>query len=529
MARWSKRHPTQAQGLGGWITPVAIWVCAFAFFAAYCRFNLNVFDEGVLLEGIRLQQAGKMDFSRFCHYSAIYKFFAVLMGDSPVDIELTRWTWVVVRATTATLVWWIAVRLLPAYWALLPVLLFIAAPGPWHKSHVAFAVCLSTHALLLAHEAQSLKGHIWLACCLALAIALHPYTGGLSVIASLIVVLHISPKAALGRSGILNGRLWLRRFLPAALALIGFTFLFADFFRQVLPWVFLAQTMTVARFGIMSSVSFAQQLFDWSGHPQHAFVFLTYVIVLCTLLGAAWLGCSVSTSTGTGSPDQAPLRVVLLMALFNLVKWFVPFDLPHLLQNALLPWILLTLLLHQLLRRQGRWTKQRLALGLLLSLWAVAFVGNGVRQPEYYVGGIGARFSQSTVPFPHPRGTLQVTEDDAEWLGELNQVIRNNSRPGEPILICAPVPILYYLAERPNVLVLPIFNLAASLFANPEKEVIGRLRRSGVRLVLINDQAFHGVEAHRISHFAPQLYQMLMEEFEPIATVVGVQVRLRKR
>ena len=123
-----------------------------AFFFSFHDYGLAPFDEGVLLEGIRLAAQGRMDASRFLHYSIQYDAFAALSPDGDPNIEALRRVWVVVRALTAWLILLVGMRLLPLRWALIPVLLFLALPGPWHKALVAFCVCLCLHAMLHAVE-----------------------------------------------------------------------------------------------------------------------------------------------------------------------------------------------------------------------------------------------------------------------------------------------------------------------------------------------------------------------------------------
>ncbi|MEN8163202.1 MAG: hypothetical protein ABFS37_03655, partial [Acidobacteriota bacterium] len=120
----------------------ALWISAgvfgisLAFFGFFFDYGLAVFDEGVLLQGIELQAEGRMDFAKFCHYSSQYRWFALLFPDGQPNLEVVRAVWVVIRAATAALIFLISAMVVPKRWAWVPVVLFLALPGPWHKAFV---------------------------------------------------------------------------------------------------------------------------------------------------------------------------------------------------------------------------------------------------------------------------------------------------------------------------------------------------------------------------------------------------------
>ena len=500
---------------------------AAAFFWSYHGYGLAVFDEGVLLEGIRSSARGEMDFARFTHYSAMYGLLARLFPSGEPDLEVVRLIWVALRSLTALLVLLSARKLVPLAWSLLPVACFLALPGPWHKAVVGLSVALCLHAALRALERNRRRDHCWLAATIAFAIAMHVYTG-LLTLAGWAVVALLLPRAAVGR-----GRPALERHLAFAATLIAATLLLADFVRQT-PW----PRLVGQNLGLVGSVApgsrmFAGQLLAAATTPRAALQLSLYAAVLPAMAAALWLA---RRHRLTHPGAFAAVACTVALGLANLPKWLVRLDLAHLLQNGTPFWMLLAFLLHHVWDRatvvragRPRWHRT-LALGLAAaaSLWLAAVLAYGLTSTETFVGGIGTRWRVATVPLAHRGGVLQVEPGVARTLNALERLVDDATAPGEPILVCGSPRILHYLTGRWSPFQIPAFTLPAAYLTTPEALLVDELRSSGTRLVVYDDTSVIPLEEYRVERLAPRLHRVLMTEFELVAEVDGLQVRRRR-
>ena len=513
-----------------WAGAAAILAASLLFFFSYYDYGINLFDEGVLLEGIQRQIEGRMDFSKFCHYSAQYRFFSYVFPSTGADLLVIRAIWAVMRALTATFIFLVARRLMPWRWALLPVLLFLAAPGPWHKSLVPFLIFINIYAMVRTHETGRLLPYLGLALCLSFAIATHLYTGVLTLVPCVLINLAHTPNRP--ETEISNPR---KRFLiyhgSFAAMLVASTLAMSDHIYQLRPRVFASQTLAVLRSDFRGSRTIVQHHLGLFPDFLGFFIVTTYVVVILVIMGfALWFSLRSKRAT-LPWPKQTTLEILYGIGIANLLKWPARFDTAHLLQNAAPVWILLAFLLYRSVQnhRQAATVFDRLrtmAGAGLLGLWTVGMFVFGTTSSHYYHGGIGYRLFEDTVMLRIPRAPVYVDQAKARWLEEMVNEIQRNTMEDEPILICASIPMMYYLADRKNPLVLPIFDRPENLFANPEEEILREIRASGTRLVVFRDESTDGVAENRVSHYAPNLFRAILTEYELVSEINGYQIRV---
>ena len=473
-----------------------------------------------------------MDASRFLHYSIQYDAFAALSPDGDPNIEALRRVWVVVRALTAWLILLVGMRLLPLRWALIPVLLFLALPGPWHKALVAFCVCLCLHAMLRAVEKGRRRDAVQLGLCLALAFALHPYTGVLTAIAWSLLVL-TDPSARAGGFGERTLRHTFAWHGTVAVTTIGGALVMAPFLRQISPFSLLGQNAGLTLSILPGSRVFAAQLRECLSRPDLALTLSMYLAFLVVLALALWFGWF-----GNGRhPNRHRQSVLLFFAVvgaLNMAKWLVRLDLSHLLQNAAPFWVLLVVGLRWLTRRAGEPGGAIFKLGrarasaVLAWLWLLVVLAFGLNSSDTFVGGLGTRFGTDTVPLAHPHGTLHVQPRVGRDLTDLVTTIRAHSNDGDTLLIVAPPKILHYLSQRPSPTLAPAFAFPAAFTVNPVNEIVESIRRARTPLIVYNPEPIIPVEAYRLESLAPELHRLIIDDYELIDEIGGIQVRARR-
>jgi hypothetical protein len=505
-----------------------LFVVVLLYFLFYFNYGINLFDEGILMEGIRLEQQGQMQYDKFCHYSSQYRLLSYILSKTENDLLVLRLIWVLVRALTALLIFSIARRLVRLPWALVAVLLFLALPGPWHKSFVALLVCLPTYLMVKTVENGKPAYLLAVAASLSAAVAIHIYTGGLTLLGCAILFgiipffenrsPPVSPFAK---------RFWYGAFWSVFLLL---TFLLADFLRQIDYFAFLSMTRQVLLSDYAGSLQMVQGLSNLAISPKNLVVLFIYFGVAWTMI--FYLHLLLGRKSGKLPAEKKKVLIILVViALLNLAKWLARFDMAHLLQNAPLVWILGVFILSRLLKiaknSRSSIEKAWAQVGFgIAALWIVVAIGFGLSSPDYYSGGIGYRLFNNTVHLQHPKATMHVTKEKAEWIMKMVRAIRDNTEADDTICIMAPAPILYYLSDRKSPFVLPLFDRPESLVGNLEADLISQLKRSKTKLIVYKDEATDGVEKNRLSQFAPNLHRTVMTDYTLLQEIDGYQIRI---
>lgn len=501
------------------------------FFLSYHDYGLAPFDEGVLMEGIRLAAEGRMDPPRFLHYSIQYDALAALFPGGDPDIEVVRLVWVIVRTLTAWLILLIGVRLLPLRWSLVPVLLFLALPGPWHKAPVAFCVCLCLHAMLRALDLGRRRDAIWLGICATAAFAIHPYTGFLCAVAWCVLVTVLgearyggvagprTPSRALAWNGLI------------ALTFGGGLLMVISLLWRLTPFALLGQNTGLVRSIAPGSRVFAAQLQHFTTDPGVAVVLSIYVALGPIMAATLWL---VWTRRGPAANPygHAALLCVAVVGFFNLAKWVVRFDLAHLLQNAAPVWILLTVILHRATAHALRCDAspmRRARAGApagIIWLWAILVAGYGFTSSDTFVGGVGTRIATDTVPLAHPHGTLHVRPKLGHDLADLASIIRAHSTDGDTLLIRAIPKILHYLCQRPSPIIAPAFVFPAVFATNPIDEIVDGVRTARTPLIVYSPEPLIPIDDYRLENLAPEFHRLIQDDYRLLAEVGRIQVRI---
>ena len=99
---------------------------------------------------------------------------------------------------------------------------------------------------------------------------------------------------------------------------------------------------------------------------------------------------------------------------------------------------------------------------------------------------------------------------------------------GDPILISAYPKILHYLSRRPHPVVVPVFDFPAVFAANPVEELVEEIRAAGTRVVIFDPTPVIPIEDYRLSQLAPELYELIVDDFELVARVDSLEVRVRR-
>jgi len=464
---------------------LTIAVFAAALFAqlSYYDAGINLSDEGLVVEGAHQYAAGTYQPDVFAHYSSRYMFESLLLRGFGDRLLTLRAFWAVLRAATVAMIFWCIAVLAGANVAFPMALIAMLLPGPWHKTWIGFITMLVVVALLFFRRRPRQSTAALCGLAVGFAFGIHPYTGLLLLPAVLIAA---SRAVKPGRD---------RRQAP--LFALGGAFLgaliFAGWARRVDWGSFFGRHWSIMKSDIL-----------WPSWDVY--------IIFATLLVALGLAILVLIRRPSWlvPVGRADLFSVTLVAAFSMPKMLARFDISHVLQN----WHPFLLLIGVLLSwgwRKIRWTRPLVVLGAVVLAAITLFYAGSI---AYYVG--------SPTQFPGMNKRLEIefapvrvnsgTQIDLQRL--VYEIHRNAPQSDDPIFVAPFAPMIYALADRPNVVPLALFDRPENLIGYPEEKIIADLQALPPKVILLEELVMDGKKRNSFENVAPHVNEWIFENYE---------------
>ena len=130
---------------------VALFVfCGACYYLSYARIGINPDVEGqFLLSSVGVLEGRWPTADMLPSYGLLYCGLAVFFKLFGVTVYTERMFLIVVLLLTALLAYYVARRVLPFRWAVIPPIVYILLPGLWHKVFFIFALLLPVAGLFL--------------------------------------------------------------------------------------------------------------------------------------------------------------------------------------------------------------------------------------------------------------------------------------------------------------------------------------------------------------------------------------------
>jgi hypothetical protein len=537
--------------------PLAFWSGAALLGAIALIAQLPLYDRGLVAmdEGHLLAAADALGWGKRLYadihtgiFPGIYLIASALLGIFGADAVVLRWAAVVMNVAIALALWAIARRMVAAHWSWLPPLLYLALiavgfPVLSMFNYSTLAVCFGLAGLLLLlrylESARRIDGALMGVLVAAAALTKQNF-GALIFIALLAGLLAGRPSSALGQRGlgrgllpIAGGGLALTAAVASYLAWQGVLLPFADAtifslvgsqlqdFNNPIPPIFGPHPADDGRFiflytpptvfhALIHGAPFAGM--KVSPELRSFTIRASYGLPLAALVAAPALAVFTrrwpSDSARTAARSSVLFAVIFAPGIFPSAIW------SHL-AFVMIPILLLFAFVAD---RTERALKRAVGKGAALG-WRLG------------VGGLAAaalfialRTALSVMDFyPEPlgleRASLQVSARDRSLLRGAVAFLEDCSEPGEPILVLPDIPILYFLANRPNP---SPFDLAIP--GNVDGDRIARsAEAAGVRCAVLNPQMYP--EFPPFEQLFPDLAQYLEARFRIGREIRGGQTR----
>jgi hypothetical protein len=509
-------------GEAGWVRWLLI-VALFLYHLAYFDTNLNMYDEGLIVEGALQTIEGRLVFREFCHLSTQYGLVAGLFRVFGQNLLVFRGLLLLLRVAIGMMVFHLGKRVGGYLAAITALLLVITNSGPWHKTFVPFFLVLNLYLLVAWLDERRRIRLVFAGVGTGIAAGIHVYTALANLLATGAALL-LLPRVWGGSSSWrtrLRGMGWYLAAFVVALLVFGHSLLWEDW----LDW--LDRTLHVLR---SDYFGYQDLLGGWlSGAAPRSLRGL----LRAGLLDLPWILplLVLGLRRRLAPQESGPLIIVALFSLTHYAKVLARFDHPHLYQNfapaaLLLAWLAAQPLRSARLRGTTAGARGILVLGLAAQLLAGAIFVDALWTRDYYRGSIGILLERDLVRLPFRVAPLRVPYEEARELSALVQFVREHTRPEQKILAVPECPMFYFLTGRRNPTSLSLFDRPESFYGAEESAVLAEIAAADVGLCIVHDVVPDGLERNRFEVVAPLIAEYVRTRFRLAARFGNYEVWL---
>lgn len=496
---------------------LVLLVISLGIFLTYWNVGLND-DEGYLIGGVTRILDGQVPYRDFHHTYAPGRFYLIaglfrLFGE---DLLVVRALWVVIRVAIVLLAYVLGRRFLSTSGALAFAAIWIAVPGPWHKSFFHFFLMLDMLVITAAAMHPTRKS-VAVAGAVAGLSLLFRQDLGLFALAIWIVMTALTFRTRVTPRDLVRFFFWF--VLPVLPVAIYFASQGA--LSDAAHKIFLAGMRDNQTNALPFPALLMMPQWDAAGMSLAALRIFYYIPIAAVALAAGRGLLGLVRNDDTIIPVLPVIGFSILA--FNQTIWRS--DFAHLIQS--MPPALLLLLW----QCETSWSGNKIArhAGWLvpLALFALFFeyarvyhapygpariASEGIQPiPPYYAGHVAEAFRPGE-PLRLPKARVRVGENEARFLYAVGRAVEERSAPGDYILTVPGYQLFYFLFERKNPT--EYIHLRRAL-DSPEEEdrYIRDILDHPTRLVFLRDIAIDGREERMFSRFAERPYQAIRNAF----------------
>ena len=521
-----------------------IYIVLAAYFWSFCKYGLNIWDEGGYANGTLRTLNGEkalVDFNPNGYLPGRYWYGMLFFKLFGVEIQSLRIGVLLFTPAMVIMIYSMGRKIMPAGFALLAALFMLSAPSMYYNRFYTFFVILNLYCLTNVVEKRNLASLFGLGAAIFLSsffkfeVTLFSILVSLGTLALLFSVKHwrvdfnFSPKQAASASP-KPGKFY---FLLAGVAAILFAvYLGKDgYFTKVFKLVVDAHEVwgnpfpeILPFFALLEKVG-AHQMFERILFYLPPFTYGVVAILLFYRL--------VIKKETFHIAHLMVLAILLFGACaFGLVIWRAGFD--NLLRTLPPFYLLLCYLLYGIREKILSLQKpvgqngifMRLPLNLLTVFLPFLFYFEMNTHHGFYAGSIGA-MKLETTRLSLEKMDVYTNPGEAKWIKKVIDKINLHSKKGDAILALPLNPIFYFLSDRVNPTPYE-WILPGMLEEKKERELAELLKYRLPKIVIYVDIAIDGKEERRLSSYSPHLYKFLIEHYSFQGMVGFFQILLPK-
>ncbi len=490
---------------------VIIFLSSISYLLIFQNYGLNLWDEGVFLNGALRTMEGESVYVNFNGYPpGRYILGAALFEIFGIDIPVIRTAVTIMTAIAAVMLYSISLRLIPSpFLAFIPPVLFLASPAVYYNRLYPIFTIFGIYAIFWYLQKE------------------HPYRA-IFLSISAVISMYFKLEIGIGIAIISMTMLLLKKRLKE-FAYFLFTFGLAIIF------ILLSYTIRIDIYSLLSDIySHIFKIADSWGNPfpnllspelwKRANIYEIFSTLLFYIPPIIY-SLTFFILLRTANPElrnQIAITLFFGIYTYNLVIWRAGFD--NLIRCLPPAWILGGYLLYLFRIKLLKWPGERIlsyAIILLLPLWflyMMFFYG------DFYSGSIGEMRKPHVHLSLERANNIHIDPVEASWIKEITEHIKNNTSSDDTIFTVPLNPIWHFLTDRKN----PTYYewiLPGELKTEAEQgKVIGQLKKKLPSFIIYADIAIDNIEERRFSSYAPLIYGFIIENYRLEKTVGFFQI-----
>jgi hypothetical protein len=468
--------------LAGWL----IFIACALYYVSFCRYGLNLWDEGgIYVGGLRYLDGQKVfvDFygyppGRYWMVEAMFRLFGFQM--LPV-----RYLYAVGTALFGVAAFQIARRFMPPVYVVFAVLLVVSAPAVYYQRFYGLMFLFNAWAAIVFFENR--RNWPWV---VAAGVATYLFKAEVVLIAAPVYAYILLSQFGFGKKG------WLA--LAAAAAVFALALLHNDLMKFIIFRIQVERQLWGNPFPL-----------PWAGYQGAEFglfpflenmLFYLPLFSACLLAGMAWREKNGKLATLAYLQGAAMSLVVTRAGFDNLIRCLPLF------------FIVAVYLAFRLSAARGFAAARVAALASLVVVWVFYMADFNVKN-GFYVGSIGAVREVDTMIGRGRAQGVVASAEDAAVVGRVTDWIQLAVKPNEPIFAIPLNPIWYYLSGRKNPTAYDWVLPGIFRETRDEQQLVSRLDVVRPPLIIIVDIPIDGREERRLAGYAPNLVNWVVTRY----------------
>ncbi len=514
----------------------AIWFSGFLLLSAiqliYLDYGLNIWDEGVLINGVLRTLDGETPGKDFIGYPPFRywwgNLFMQIFGETVHAIRLSV---VPLTSLTTLLIIAISMRIMPLPFALAAGAMNVAAPGVYYTRYFTFTAILCLFFLLRYLQSGRIRFRLEaFSVSFLTALFIKLETGMIFLLLSLVILFRDYGRKERGT----ENRPLLFTLLITALITVA-TFLILTRQQELLSlWElftpFLNIPLALSLWGTSYPNLHDLLSGEWNFTEWHLF-FLPFILTLLTLLHFL-----------KGDKQKTETQVVLCinlaaLLLFSLVIVRTGFD--NLLR-VLPPFLILLCyelsLLYRFLQKKTEAfhpSQPIRSLPLLLTLaYPLLYCSTMATAEGFYAGSPGARlqcgYSRECITYETPIGTLKVKAPLAALLYEITTTVKKEADENSTLFTLPINPLFNALTQLKNPTSFDYFLPIQSIRKEDERKLLQQLTNTKPDIIILSTIAIDNDEKRRVEQYAPSVFRYIVQNYLAVNMVENFFVMVKE-
>lgn len=498
---------------------LVIIIISLIYYLSYFRYGIGMLDEGFLVDPVMRVIQGEIPYKDFYHFYAPLSFyiFAFLFKIFSPSLIIVRLFWIIILITTALLIYSLSSRFMNKWYSICITLLFVVAPGPWHKSFFAFTTLLNLFMIFRYIESFTLKRVFLSGIITGISIFLRQDVGVFSFIVNITTIILLP---------LLIKRVRIKNYIILYIIgvfLIVIPILFYFYSKGAL-FDLLDQLLLAGYKGTSTNFIPFPKIFplfnkeiSFQGIIDLLQRFLHYIPPIIYILYTILIFKNIYFKKNNLKNFLFIPMVFMGILVFH--QDLRRSEIQHLLEVLPICYILCGNLLFN--------KRYILNSSILLIIWFLILIFLIKIDHFEFTNSILARIGQDTL-LKNDRAKVFVSKEKAKVLEALLDFISKNTSSEDKILAIPDIPLIYFLCEKTSPIKYELIRPGHIRNKLEEDKIISTIESLKVKFVIYNlIQETEGFEERRFDKYYKRLYKYFLKNYD-LETSIGQYAILKR-